>query len=338
MSELAVYVEKSESLEELTNLAKQEAKAAEQSGMNAVMHAWQCGKYLCQIKQQLPHGEFGNWLEENWDMDRATAFRYIELTMLKVASMRHLTLITDALKLAKQEAKPKIRQKVLDYVRNNAGCTDDEIAQSIDEKPASVRGRRSELCTEGLIRKIGSRATGKKPVSIYEAVPEGEIVSAKEDVEDATVAMDFSDALRGATRCKSINADYLSEKTGIAKSKIQGWLELSGESSGYKAVKLDDGSYAVHRVRVKSDREVIKSVKSQSLHGESTPVESLSCDLAALSHKVEGILSLYSEGCKDFAVWNRLETDDRKNLRFLLSSAMAKVEKHFPLFLELIEE
>jgi predicted transcriptional regulator len=338
MSELAVYVEKYESLEELTNLAKQEANAAEQSGMNAVMHAWQCGKYLCQIKQQLPHGEFGNWMKQNWEMEQAQAYRYMEVAMLNLSSARNLTLITDALKLAKQEAKPKIRQQVLNYVRENAGCTDDEIADAIEEKPASVRGSRSELCTEGLIRKIGSRATGKKPVSIYEAVPEGEIVSAKEDIEDAAVAMNFSDALRGATRCKSINADYLSEKTGMAKAKIQGWLELSGESSGYKAVRLDDCSYAVHRVRVKSDREVIKSVKSQSLHGEATPVESLSCDLAALSHKVEGILSLYSEGCKDFAVWNLLETDDRKNLRFLLSSAMAKVEKHFPLFLELIEE
>jgi hypothetical protein len=62
----------------------------------------------------LRHGQFGNWLKENWEMERSTAERYMEIAMLKTSLVMNLTLITDALKLAKQEAKPKIRQQVLE--------------------------------------------------------------------------------------------------------------------------------------------------------------------------------------------------------------------------------
>jgi hypothetical protein len=54
----------------------------------------------------LPHGEFGNWLKENWEMDQRQAYRYMDVAMIKLTCKSNLTL-TDALKLAKQEAKPK---------------------------------------------------------------------------------------------------------------------------------------------------------------------------------------------------------------------------------------
>jgi hypothetical protein len=62
---------------------------------------------------QLPHGEFGNWLKQNWEMDQRQAYRYMDVAMLKLTYESNLTL-TDALKLAKKEAKPKIRQQVLE--------------------------------------------------------------------------------------------------------------------------------------------------------------------------------------------------------------------------------
>jgi predicted transcriptional regulator len=338
---IAVYnpIEEFETIESLKQAALDEAASVQENQINAVTHAWKCGNYLVQIKKHLPHGEFGNWLKDNWEMDRATAFRYIELTMLKVESMRHLTLITDALKLAKQEAKPKIRQQVLEYVRNNPGCTDDEIAESIDEKPASVRGRRSELCSEGLIQKIGSRSVSrKKPISIYSAVSESEIVLKKEEVEDAVATMSFVDALRAATRCNSVNADYLSNKTGIAKAKVQAWLELSEEAASYKAVKRQDETFAIHKQRIKSDKQFTNEVKSQSIHGDSTPLEHLASDLDTVSNKIEGILRTFGPECKDFKVFDQLNERDKQNFKVLFTNLMSKVSVTFPTFIEWISK
>jgi predicted transcriptional regulator len=272
-------------------------------------------------------------------MDQRQAYRYMDVAMIKLTCKSNLTL-TDALKLAKQEAKPKIRQQVLEYVRNNPGCTDDEIAEAIDEKPASVRGRRSELCSDGLIQKIGSRSVSrKKPISTYSAIPESEIVLKKEEVEDTTVAtMSFVDALRAATRCNSVNADYLSNKTGIAKAKVQSWLELSEEAASYKAVKQQDETFAIHKQRIKSDKQFTNEVKSQSIHGDSTPLEHLASDLDTVSNKIEGILRTFGPECKDFKVFDQLNERDKQNFKVLFTNLMSKVSVTFPTFIEWISK
>jgi len=33
----------------------------------------------------LPHGEFGNWLKENWEMEQRQAYTYMEIAMLKTS-------------------------------------------------------------------------------------------------------------------------------------------------------------------------------------------------------------------------------------------------------------
>ena len=338
---IAVYnpIEEIDSIDSLKQQAINEAKAAQQNQANAVMHAWQCGKYLCEIKQQLPHGEFGNWLKENWEMGRQTAHNYIALAMLKSQSIGNLTLITKALKLAKQEAKPKIRQQVLEYVRSNPGCTDDEIAESIDEKPASVRGRRAELCSDGLVQKVGFRSVnGKKPIATYSSVPESEIILKKEEVEESIATMSFADALRAATRCNSVNADYLVKKTGIEKAKVQAWLDLSDEAASYKAVKQQDEMFAIHRQRIKSDKQFINEVKSQSIHGDSTPLESLASDLDSISNTLAGVIRTFGPDCNDFKVFAQMDESDKKNLRFLFTNLMSKVATTFPSFIEWVSE
>jgi len=257
--------------------------------------------------------------------------------MLKSNTCSDLTSVNEALRICQQEAKPKIRERVLEYIQTNPGCTDDDIADAIDEKPASVRGRRKELCDDGLVEKVGAVPAGKKPVATYAAIPEDR--QPEKEIEDAEpVLVSLGEALRGATRRKSVDADYLSAKTGIAKSKIQAWLELSDQASGYKAVVQDDKTFAIHRQRIKTDSQLAKTVKAQSINGNATPVEHLSSDLDSIANKIEGVVSLYSPGCKDFSAWNRLSSDDRKNLKSLLTSAMAKVEKHFPFFMGLISE
>lgn len=54
----------------------------------------------------LPHGQFCNWLKENWEMEQRQAYTYMEIAMLKTSLVMNLTLITDALKLAKQVDEP----------------------------------------------------------------------------------------------------------------------------------------------------------------------------------------------------------------------------------------
>jgi DNA-binding Lrp family transcriptional regulator len=337
MNELKLY-NTATTISELRDLAISEANQVEECGKNTVMHAWKAGNYLLSIKNQLPHGSFGDWLKENWEREMRTAYNYMALgQMLNLQCVANLTSVNEALRICQQEAKPKIRERVLEYIQENPGCTDEQIAESLDEKPASVRGRRKELCDDGLVEKVGVVAAGRKPVSTYAVIPENR--QPEQEVKDAEpVLVSLGEALRGATRRKSVDADYLSEKTGIAKSKIQAWLELSDQASGYKAVIQDGKAFAIHRQRIKSDKQFIKEVKSQSLHGDATPEAALASDLDSIGNKIEGVVRLYSPGCKDFSAWNRLSEDDRKNLKFLLNSAKAKVEKHFPFFLGLISK
>jgi hypothetical protein len=250
--------------------------------------------------------------------------------------MSDLTSINEALRICQKEAKPRVREKVLDYIRENPGCTDAQIAEATEVKLCSVIGRRNELCKEGLVQKSGSiPSDGGRSASTYVAVEQSPVES---ELEEPSGHISLSEALRAASRRNSVDAGYLAAKTGIAKSKIQAWLELSAEAHAYKAVQQDDKTFAIHRQRIKSDSQLVKSVKSQSLHGDFTPAEHLSSKLDSITNQIEGVVSLYSQGCKDFSAWNRLTDDDRKNLRFLLSSAQAKVEKHFPFFLGLVSE
>lgn len=325
-----------ETIDDLKALAKAEADKVDECGVNAVMHAWQSGQHLLAIKKKLPHGEFGDWLRDNWDRDRSTAFRYMDLGMLKVARMRLLTSVNEALRICQEEAKPKIRERVLEFIENNPDCTDDQITEALDEKPASVRGRRNELCKDGLVAKSGEIPGDKKSLATYRAVPPEEVGLEYEDANEE--ACSLQDALRAASRCNSINAEYLADKTGLKKSEVGGWLKLSAEGVGYKAVLQADKKYAIHKIRIKSDAQKIKEVKSYSLHGDATPTEHLSEKLDSIANTIEGVIRLYSPGCKDFPSWHRLPEEDRRNLRFLLTNAMAKVNEQFPYFLGLIEE
>src|SRR5438093_9694103 len=42
-----------------------EHKAFIASAKTALVHAWQCGVLLNQVKDELPHGQFGEWFQEH---------------------------------------------------------------------------------------------------------------------------------------------------------------------------------------------------------------------------------------------------------------------------------
>jgi len=194
------------------------------------------------------------------------------------------------------------------------------LVQAVEQQELSLHGA-DQLCKQALDDGIE-----------YEDV-ETEAIADDEPTE-APQFISLAEALRGASKRNSVNAEYLANKTGLKKSEIQAWLKLSGEAVGYKAVQQDDNSFAIHKLRIQSDKQFINSVKSQSIHGDATPAEALGADLDSIGNKIEGVLRLYSPGCKDFSAWRKLDPDDKRNLTFLLTSAMAKVASKFPIFLE----
>ena len=54
----------------------------------AINHAIEAGKLLIAVKQRLPHGEFGNWLEKNIQVTQRQAQRYIAAAQGKPVPVR----------------------------------------------------------------------------------------------------------------------------------------------------------------------------------------------------------------------------------------------------------
>lgn len=180
-----------ESLEGLAAKADAEATAVERIGSQAVQHAWQCGKYLLQIKEQIGHGGLVEWLNsDKWGRDVKTAQRYMTIAeMLNSTRMSYLTSLSEALRICQQEQKPKIRDRIIDALRASGddGLTDLEIESLIEEKGASVRGRRSELCKEGIVKPTGKKrspdGTGKAQTVWIAVESEEDAERAKEQQE-----------------------------------------------------------------------------------------------------------------------------------------------------------
>lgn len=267
------------------------------------------------------HSDFGAYCRERYGITRSRSYQLIDAYAVS-GIVKKVSTVVDT--LSERQLRP------LAKLRDPSGCIDAESVELVW----------SEVISEAPKDESGVPQFAAKDVEakVREFLRVDELAGVDDEEEEPMEEVSLAEALRAASRCKSVDADYLHKKTGIQKSKIQAWLELSGEASSFKAVRLSDKTYAIHRQRIKSDAQAVKEVKRYSLHGESTPEEHLASDLDSITNKIEGVISLYSPGCKDFSAWHRLSADDKKNLRFLLTSAMAKVEKQFPYFLGLIPE
>lgn len=58
---------------------REEHEACERAGRAWVEHAIECGRLLAEVKQQLRHGEWGPWLEDNFPASDRTARTYMQL-------------------------------------------------------------------------------------------------------------------------------------------------------------------------------------------------------------------------------------------------------------------
>jgi len=71
-----------------------EHRLARQCAESAVAHAVRCGQLLAETKASLPRGQFDNWIEQNCEFKRATAYNYIKAskssTALDGSALRHL--------------------------------------------------------------------------------------------------------------------------------------------------------------------------------------------------------------------------------------------------------
>ena len=104
-------------VETLAEMANEAAAACEASGRKTVEHAATCGRALLAIKAQLKHGEWGQWLENNFHQTQKRAEQFMEIAksnrgsiLEDATSVRHaLRLIADSpeklAKRAEREAK-----------------------------------------------------------------------------------------------------------------------------------------------------------------------------------------------------------------------------------------
>ena len=66
-------------VETLAEMANEAAAACEASGRKTVEHAATCGRALLAIRPQIPHGEWMDWLANNFSQSQVRAHQYMEI-------------------------------------------------------------------------------------------------------------------------------------------------------------------------------------------------------------------------------------------------------------------
>ena len=63
----------------LAEMANEAAEACRDSARRTVQQAASCGRALLAAKEQCEHGQWLHWLGQNFDYDKATAQRYMQV-------------------------------------------------------------------------------------------------------------------------------------------------------------------------------------------------------------------------------------------------------------------
>jgi hypothetical protein len=134
-------------LEELTEEFFAHVNAANRAAFASIYHARRVGEILLVVKKRLKHGQFGKWMEENWDKDPATLQLYMRIAKHWEFMLAKAARVPDF--------PPSIREAKLALRR--AGWTPD-VPIDVDEFPRSdrakarvARSRRAERDVAGLL-------------------------------------------------------------------------------------------------------------------------------------------------------------------------------------------
>lgn len=114
------------------------------------------GELLTSIKQELGHGQWGSWVEENLPFSQRTAERYMAITAIKIDSLSNLNLF-DAYKLLPHKLQHTSKPKPNTMLR----LTEDGYEPEEEFEPEA-----------------------ETPGAIAEVVPEPEIVETEEAVKE----------------------------------------------------------------------------------------------------------------------------------------------------------
>lgn len=68
-----------EKLDTLAGLINEEHRRCEEALRSGLGHALRAGELLAQAKGQVSHGEWGSWLEENFEGSNRTAQAYMKV-------------------------------------------------------------------------------------------------------------------------------------------------------------------------------------------------------------------------------------------------------------------
>jgi len=98
-------------VETLAEMANEAAAACEESGRKTVEHAIRCGRALLAAKAQVKHGEWLEWLADNFHQSRRVADRYMEIANWpRAANLEEATSIRDALRLIAESPEKQAKK------------------------------------------------------------------------------------------------------------------------------------------------------------------------------------------------------------------------------------
>lgn len=95
------------SMTKLAKIANDAAASVEQHAFDAAQQAVVCGQALIAAKEKCPHGDWGQWLTDNFDYSQSTATRFMKLAnSSRVTNLPDYKTVRQAL-IAVSEAQPK---------------------------------------------------------------------------------------------------------------------------------------------------------------------------------------------------------------------------------------
>ena len=208
------------------------------------------GQELHKAKHQLPHGEFGPWLQSNFDMSRTEATRFMQVADYfapKLSTMDNLPALTVAYLLAQVSTPDAVREAVLfgeipqsipaikaaieaakqseqrqEHEQGQEGCTEEWLA-SLTERQKSIR---QSLVRAGLdIGRALSEVAGVLSAVQLQAWAKAEFHMDSQDIADlAGYYQHYKD-----TRIEDLPQASLWEIAGSYASYMGRYLEKASE-------------------------------------------------------------------------------------------------------------